>query len=136
MNAFLLLFGGGSRRLNVTRYSNAPYTLSSTYSGFFSSLHVFLSVVLNRSQMVELETIQMLLLLVNSAGFLCVCAYVCHVCFDLMRSSLLHLFYGPILCSITLSLPLYLSLFFLQLAILSRVLCYYSCYCLWCGVEP
>jgi hypothetical protein len=46
----------------------------------------------------------MLLLLVNSVGFLCVCAYVCHVCFDLMRSFLLHLF-AVLFSSLYISLP-------------------------------
>jgi hypothetical protein len=47
----------------------------------------------------------MLLFLVNLVEFLYVCPYVCHVCFDLMRSFLLHLF--AVLFS---SLCLYFSL--------------------------
>jgi hypothetical protein len=101
-----------------------------------------LSLFLNRSQMVEWETILVLVLLVNSTEPLYVCTYVCHVCFDLMRSFLLHplrsysLLYVSLSLFFSLSLCLSLSLAFLQLRILSRVLLYYSCYCLWCASEP
>ena len=73
-----------------------------TPSSFTICLSAYLSLVsfgLNRSQMVEWESISMLLLLVNSTESLSLYlyAYVCHVCFNVMRSFLLHLF--PVLFS-------------------------------------
>jgi hypothetical protein len=63
--------------------------------------------------MVECKPILILLFLVNLAEFVCVlCAYVCLVCFDLMRSFLLHPFavlFSSLCASASLSLSLFLS---------------------------
>jgi hypothetical protein len=118
MNAFLLLFG--SRNLNVTRYSNVACVLCFYLFPFFISV-AFLFSIAHR----WLNKRLLILSLVNLVESPCLCAYVCHICFNLMRSFLTTSFSRShsLLCVFCPLVP-----FFLQLAMLSRVLLYYSCY--------
>lgn len=126
-----------SSSLNVTRYSNTACALFST-SLFSVCLACFLSLslflILNRSQMVEWETILILLLLVNSTESICMYAHM----YVMFASIWWDLFLSHPFVILFFSLCAYLSLSppFHQLIMLSRIFLYYSYSCFWCTAEP
>ena len=131
-----------SSSLNVTRYSNTACALFSTSRFFFYlsrllclSLPLSLSLHVSHSQSLTDGWVR------NHSNFvvageldwisLYVCAYVCHVCFGLMRSFCHIALWSHSSFSISLSHSLSH-----QLIMLSRVILYYSCSYFWSTAEP
>jgi hypothetical protein len=110
-----------SNSLNVTRYSNTACALFLLLVFFclsrllYLSLSPYLSVflILNRSQMVEWETILILLLLVNSTESLCMCAHMyvmfASIWWDLFLSHPFVILFFSLCAYLSLSLPLSIS---------------------------